>query len=318
MSQGFRRSDASDMNMWPGFVDALSALLLVIMFVLLIYVVAQFYLNDVLLGKDRSINAFQNKIHQLMTQLNLLETSNKKLESDLTGSLLTREQLAQEIKSLEKKSKESQDKILSADEQIALLNKQLEVFNEQVQKLNSALKVSEETVQTQKIQIDKLKIDDALVRKIQEMSKYRSDFFESLEKALGERDDVRIVGDRFVFQSEVLFDTASATLGEQGMETIDKLAKTLKEIIPKIPSEVNWVLRIDGHTDKRPIRSGFHSNWELSFARAMNVVRRLTSQGIPVDRLAAAGFGSNYPIDSKNTPEAYKKNRRIEIKLDQR
>ena len=318
-------SSQNDMLIWPGFVDALSALLLVIMFVLLIFVVAQFYLNEILSGKDKSIDTFRNQIDQLSVQLNFLEDTKKILQTDLDKQRELDKKLNEKLEFLRRDYLASQEEIkrekdvsLSAKRELAMLNDQLSVFNDQIQKLNAALKASDETVQAQQVKIEKLSIDAALVKKVEEMAKYRSDFFESLEKALGDRDDIRVEGDRFMFQSEVLFDTGASTLENDGILTIDKLGESLKEIIEKIPVEVNWVLRVGGHTDKRPMRGKYQSNWELSFARAMAVVRRLVKKGIPANRLAATGFGANYPIDEAENDEAYKKNRRIEIKLDQR
>lgn len=320
-----RRSSSTQLNIWPGFVDALSALLLVIIFVLLIFVVAQFYLSEVLTGKNKSLDSFKNTIEILNQRLKLLEHSKQELQYTLSKSLNSEKNLREKLGLLERnylginaQLDKEKEQNLDAEKEIALLNDQLKVFNEQLAKLNEALKLSEEKAENQKLQIDKMKLDAALVKKVQEMAKYRSEFFESLEKALGDRDDIRVEGDRFVFQSEVLFDTGSARLENEGIITIDKLAKSLKEIINTIPKNINWVLRIDGHTDKRPIHSRFKSNWELSFARAMAVVRRLIDQGIPANRLAATGFGANYPIDEAENEKAYRKNRRIEIKLNQR
>ena len=154
---------------------------------------------------------------------------------------------------------------------------------------------------------------------MQELSRYRSEFFGRLRVVLGSRPDIRVVGDRFVFQSEVLFDSGSAELGKEGREQMARLASTLKDIAEKIPDEINWVLRIDGHTDDVPIATPrFPSNWELSTARAISVVKFLASQGIPPGRLAAAGFGEFQPLEGQDGESARQRNRRIELKLDQR
>lgn len=159
----------------------------------------------------------------------------------------------------------------------------------------------------------------ALAQRVQELSRYRSEFFGRLRAILGNRPDVRIVGDRFVFQSEVFFDTGQALLLPEGRAELDKLATALIDLDKQIPAEIAWVLRVDGHTDVRPINSPqFKSNWELSSARAISVVQYLVSLGVPAQRLVAAGFAEFQPLDPEKTEEAYKRNRRIELKLTER
>jgi chemotaxis protein MotB len=159
----------------------------------------------------------------------------------------------------------------------------------------------------------------ALAQRVQELSRYRSDFFGRLRTILGNRPDIRIVGDRFVFQSEVFFDSGQAVLRPEGRLELDKLASALLELDKQIPGEIAWVLRVDGHTDVRPIASVlFRSNWELSSARAISVVQHLIARGVSPQRLVAAGFGEFQPIDAANTDEAYSRNRRIELKLTER
>jgi len=160
----------------------------------------------------------------------------------------------------------------------------------------------------------------ALAQRVQELSRYRSDFFGKLREILGNRPDIRVVGDRFVFQSEVFFDSGAAVLRPEGRAELDQLATALLELEKKIPSGINWVLRVDGHTDTRPVtgNSSFKSNWELSAARAISVVQYLISKGISPQRLVAAGFGEFQPIDPGSTEEAFSRNRRIELKLTER
>ncbi len=163
------------------------------------------------------------------------------------------------------------------------------------------------------------RLNAALASKVQELASYRSEFFGRLREILGDRPDIRIVGDRFVFQSEVLFTPGNADLGPDARHELDLLAGALRAIAPKIPAEIPWVLRVDGHTDKRPISTAqFPSNWELSTARATAVVKYLIEQGLSADHLAAAGFGEFQPIDAGSSDEAYRKNRRIEFKLTER
>jgi len=209
----------------------------------------------------------------------------------------------------------------AAKAQVALLNRQMAAFREQVAKLNAALDASEVQSKAMNVQIGDLgnRLNAALASKVQELARYRSEFFGRLRKVLGNRRDIHIVGDRFVFQSEVLFGSGSAQMGDGGKLQLAQLAKTLINIAKKIPKDVEWVLRVDGHTDRIPIKTKtFPSNWELSTARAVSVVKFLISSGIPADNLVAAGFGEFQPLDARNDEIAFRRNRRIELKLDQR
>ncbi len=209
----------------------------------------------------------------------------------------------------------------AAQAQLLLLNRQIMALRQQLASLATALEVAESANKEQEVQIADLgrRLNVALASKVQELARYRSEFFGRLREVLGNRRDVRIVGDRFVFQSEVLFETGSAELGEMGQRQLGQLAQTLNEIAPRIPKNLPWVLRVDGHTDRVPIHTPeFPSNWELSTARAMSVVRFLMEQGIAADHLAATGFGEHQPLDPGFSEEALRRNRRIELKLTQR
>jgi chemotaxis protein MotB len=201
------------------------------------------------------------------------------------------------------------------------LNAQLTALREQLSRIAAALDVSETKVKEQQGQIVELgkRLNLALVNKVEELARYRSEFFGRLREVLGDRPDIRIAGDRFVFQSEVLFAPGSAELGDDAKEELAPVIAALKEIAAKIPADINWILRVDGHTDRRPISNPqFPSNWELSTARALSVVRFAIDQGIPAARLAAAGFADKQPIDPRSTEDAYRRNRRIELKLTER
>ena len=201
------------------------------------------------------------------------------------------------------------------------MNRQIASLREQLARLNEILDATEAQNKEQQVQIADLgrRLNIALASKVQELARYRSEFFGRLRQVLGEHPDIRIVGDRFVFQSEVLFETGSAELGQEGRTQLARLARTLLDISREIPGEIDWVLRVDGHTDNRPIRTAqFPSNWELSTARAISVVKFLISQGLPPGRVAATGFGEFQPIDSDDDEIAYRRNRRIELKLTQR
>ena len=209
----------------------------------------------------------------------------------------------------------------SARAQIALLNQQMSALRRQLANLEQALEASEELSKGQKAQIVNLgkRLNAALASKLQELSRYRSEFFGRLREVLGRQQGIRVVGDRFVLQSEVLFDTGSAEIGKPGQEQLAALAATLRNIAEKIPVGIDWVLRVDGHTDSDPISTvRFPSNWELSSARAIAVVQSLITNGLPPNRLVAAGFGKFQPIDQKTDEIAKRRNRRIELKLTQR
>jgi chemotaxis protein MotB len=204
---------------------------------------------------------------------------------------------------------------------VELLNRQIAELRAQLGSIQQALEASEAKVKDKDVEIKNMaqRLNLALVNKVEELQRYRSEFFGRLREVLGNRADVRIVGDRFVFQSELLFPTASARLEPSGKDQLDKLAETLKEIIAKMPNDVDWILRVDGHTDKRRINTlDYPSNWELSTARATAVVKYLIAQGIPPERLAATGFGEFQPIDPGDSEDAYQKNRRIEFKFTER
>ncbi|MGD9537991.1 MAG: peptidoglycan -binding protein [Alphaproteobacteria bacterium] len=207
-------------------------------------------------------------------------------------------------------------------EQIALLNQQLSALREQLERLEAALDVSDEKAKEQEVVIADLgrRLNLALASKVEELSRYRSEFFGRLREVLGDRKDFTVVGDRFVFQSEVLFQTASADLEEVGKTRLVLFAQVLREVAEKIPQEIPWILQVEGHTDKRPIVGSFRypSNWELSAARAISVVNFLVAQGIPADRLAATGYGEFQPVEAGDSEEDLRRNRRIELRLTQR
>lgn len=329
-------------DIWPGFVDALSGLLMVMIFVLLVFVLAQFFLGNALSGSEQARDRLSREMAALTQQLSLEKKANdslradlSKLDSQLTADAADRQKLEQDVAALAALKAELEAKLAQAGDALegektasmaaraeaALLNQQLDAIKQEMARLAAALDASEKQSVEQKVQIADLgkRLNVALANKVEELQRYRSEFFGKLRQVLGNRPGIRVEGDRFVFQSEVLFDSASAEMGLDGIEQIRQLAKTLNELSKQIPKEVNWVLRVDGHTDKRPIASGrFPSNWELSTARAITVVKTLVANGVPADRLAAAGFGEFQPLDKGETEEALSKNRRIEIRLDAR
>jgi chemotaxis protein MotB len=329
----------SGMNYWPGFVDALSTLILGIIFLLTVFVLVQFYLTQEVTGKDTALNRLNAQIAQLTELLSLEKTGKLSLEEQLTmlqSSLTTAESERDRYKGLydgvggnaqgkaELSGQLDAEKRIStrALAQVEVLNQQIAALRRQLSALEEALDASEKRDKESQNRIADLgqRLNVALAQRVQELSRYRSDFFGRLRAILGNRPDIRIVGDRFVFQSEVFFDTAKASLDNpEGRAELDGLATALLELEKKIPGEIPWVLRVDGHTDVRGINSlQFKNNWELSVARAISVVQYLIGKGVSPQRLVAAGFGEFQPIDTDKTEEAYSRNRRIELKLTER
>ncbi|HHG90070.1 MAG TPA: peptidoglycan -binding protein [Devosia sp.] len=332
------RRRADRMDYWPGFVDAMASLLLVIIFLLSLFMLAQFFLSQEILGKDSALSRLNTQIAELSDLLQLeqansadLETTIASLSATLAGTQGERDRLLTQLAGLgEGDDKDAQISALSsellseqqlsseANAQVALLNQQLAALRTQISALEQALEASESRDTESRTQIADLgrRLNLALAQRVQDLSRYRSDFFGRLREVLAGRTDVRIVGDRFVFQSEVLFSAGEASVSTQGAAEISKLAEAILQLEAEIPPEINWVLRIDGHTDRRPISTvQFPSNWELSAARAISVAKLLVAEGVSPTRLVAAGFGEYSPIDPADNEEAYRRNRRIEFKL---
>lgn len=319
-----RRKSRFTPNIWPGFVDALSTLLLVIIFLLSMFALAQFFMSQALSGRDEALARLQAEVSELSELLSLERDANAELRqgiAQLSDALqagnLARSELEARLHQMDGAEERSQ----AAKAEVDLLNHQLTELRRQLASLETALKASEERDLEQQATIVNLsqRLNAALASKVEELAKYRSEFFGRLRDVLGTRDDIRIVGDRFVFQSEVLFESGSDAIGEPGRAQLAMLAATLKTVAAKIPDDIAWVLLVEGHTDIRPIRGDkFASNWELSTARALSVVHFLQAQGIAPERLAAAGFGPFQPLDKGQSDEAYQRNRRIELKFSQR
>ena len=260
-----------------------------------------------------------------------IEADKAKIETQLAEIAILkslRDDLAEQLKAAEAAGQEQSEALAEQQQlseeaqiQISLLNQQLAALRQQLTTLSEALELAEAENEAQQVQIADLgkRLNVALASKVQELARYRSEFFGRLREAIGNRQDIRIVGDRFVFQSEILFGSGEATIGREGQVQLGRLAETLREISGTIPAELDWVLRVDGHTDRAPIATvQFPSNWELSSARAISVVKFLIERGIPANRLAATGFGEFQPLDAGNDEIAFRRNRRIEFKLTQR
>ncbi len=342
MALARNRRSHTGADYWPGFVDAMATLLLVIIFLLSIFMVTQFFLNQEISGKDTILGRLNSEIAELSELLALERAGTRGIEENLAAlqdSLATSDSERASLQGLldgvreGNQNTENQTSALTLElddkrnislqalAQVELLNQQIAALRRQLGALASALDASEGRDQESQARIANLgqRLNIALAQRVQELASYRSDFFGRLRAILSQRADIEIVGDRFVFQSEVLFGTGADAINPDGQTELNKLASALLELEQEIPSEINWILRVDGHTDSRPIQSlRFPSNWELSAARAIAVVQHLISRGVPANRLVAAGFGEFQPIDDGNTEEALRHNRRIELKLTER
>lgn len=329
-------------NYWPGFVDMLSTLLLVVIFLMAMFMVTNYIITQAASGKDTMLSRLTRQLSEL-TELLALERSKKENAEDtlaaLQATLIDTESENKRLSGLlgtasgETEDAEGRVTALSGklDDQrkitddalakVELLNQQLAALRLQLAALNEALEASEAKDKESQAKIADLgqRLNVALARKVKELNQIRSDFFGKLRAALGNRQDFKIVGDRFVFPSDVLFDPGSADLKLGAYGELDKLVTALKEVQGNIPPDIAWVMRVDGHTDINPIATPeFPSNWELSSARAISVVRYLMGQGIAPRHLVAAGFGEFQPIDAGTSPAALARNRRIELKLTER
>ena len=335
-----RRIDS--VNYWPGFVDALSTMLLVIIFLLSVFMLAQFFLSREVSGKDTAMAKLNRQIEELTNLLAMERTAKNDAQSGLgllsaTLDASKQEQarlqglLAQGAANAEAVGGKASAEVTALDAQkevsaralaqVDILNQQISALRRQLAAIEDALAASEASGKEAQTKIADLgsRLNTALAQKVQELARYRSDFFGRLRQILGSRPGIRVVGDRFVFESSVLFESAKADVSPAGHQSLDDLAAAVIDLEREIPPDIPWILRIDGHTDRQPISGGpFRSNWELSSARAIAVVQYLITKGIPPERLAAAGFGEFQPIDPGQDEESFARNRRIELKLTER
>jgi chemotaxis protein MotB len=383
---------------WPGFVDALATLLMVIIFVLLVFVLIQVNLAYRVAGQDATMNDMRAQIVSLGDLLNLERKANDELKDELAGisslldattkerdSLVTqlanatatlslRDSELKQLAAIQAQTKESLEaarqtiaervaaleaiELTLAEAQAKLMKSEVEIADAAARNVSSLARISEletknaasqaevaqmtNAVTALRLRIEELtsllaekeaqaardkiaiaslgkSLNNALASRVQELQRFRSEFFGRLREVLRGRDDVRIVGDRFVFQSEVLFAQGAASLGPEGEEKLGQLAVALNQIAAEIPEDIDWILQVEGHTDDIPVRAGrFADNWDLSTERALSVVRFLAESGLPANRLAAAGYGEFQPLDDASSDEARRRNRRIEMKLTQR
>ena len=341
MALGRSRRGERTIDYWPGFVDALSTLLLVFVFLLSVFVLAQFFLTQEISGKDDAMARLQAQIRNLTDLLALERAGQDDAESQagaLRASLLQMQAerdaaqaaagaaadltgIGNRTEELSRQIGQQQDMAAQAASQIAILNQQISALRRQIAALEEALDISEQKDKESQSKLSDLgrRLNVALAQRVQELTRYRSEFFGRLRAILGDRPGIRVVGDRFVFQSEIFFDRGAAELRSEAMPALDQIASALAELEKEIPPDIAWVLRVDGHTDNRPINTPqFPSNWELSAARSIAVVQYLASKGISPVHLVAAGFGEYQPLDTGDGDDARARNRRIELKLTER
>jgi chemotaxis protein MotB len=338
MAYGRARRSNNYGEFWPGYVDVLSTLLLVVTFLMSVFMVAQFYVSQEASGKDTALRRLTRQVAEITNLLSLEKGRGKSLEDELASlqaSLATLRadnerlgglaavggekdaRIAALTKELDDKSAMSKEAAARVD----LLNQQLLALRRQIAALQEALGAAEAKDKESQARISDLgaRLNVILAKQVQELQRYRSDFFGRLRELLRDRKDIRIVGDRFVFQSEVLFPSGQATMTTEGLAAIDQLAAAIVELERTIPSEIDWALQVDGHTDSKAIATlQFPSNWELSSARATSVVKYLISRGVSPKRLVAAGYGEFQPLEEGTSEEVLRRNRRIELKLTNR
>jgi chemotaxis protein MotB len=342
MARGRSRRGGEYGEFWPAYVDVLSTLLLVVTLLMSIFMIAQYFSAQESNSKDSALQRLTRQISELTSMLSLEKGKSQSSQDELASLQLSLSALKAENEKLvgsgagaDERAKEAEGRAVAlstdldsqkkiSDEALSkvdLLNQQLVALRRQIAALSEALDLQ----QKKSVDSDKTikdlgaRLNTALAQQVQELKRYRSDFFGRLRELLKDRKDIRVVGDRFVFESEVLFPSGSATLTPEGMGAMDQMAEAILELQKEIPGEIDWALQIDGHTDARPIASSqFPSNWELSTARAASVVKYLVTRGVAPDRLVAAGYGQFRPIDNGITEEAFQKNRRIELKLTNR
>ena len=332
------RSRAPNTDYWPGFVDAMATLLLVLVFLLSLFMMMQFLLAQSLSGKDSALDRLRSQVSELADLLALESRETTDLQStiaSLTQALTTAENEKASLSALlaEGAGADDRETILLSElsdaqrvsaealAQVELVNQQLAALRRQLGALEQALESAEAKDRESDTQIADLgrRLNSALAQKVQELARYRSEFFARLKEALGNRDDIEVVGDRFVFQSEIFFASGSADISPAGKRELRKIAIAIREIAAEIPDDIHWILRVDGHTDAVPINTPqFPTNWHLANARALSVVQNLIEADIDEKRIAAASFAEFHPLVPGTSEAANRRNRRIEFKLTER
>ena len=274
--------------------------------------------NQALVGQ---LSDSQGRIQSLLESLSSSKGENEILETQISSVESQNQSLKDQISSLEQDSVIQTTSLNKALAQISRLSEDIKILSNEIQLLNNLLDSKEAEIASNKIELGELgdRLNRVLTSELYKLQKYKSEFFGQLSETLGQREDIQIKGDRFIFQSEILFESGSADIQAGGRIALSLVAKTLIDLSNQIPTDLNWILQVDGHTDKVPIATArFPSNWELSHARALEVVKFFIQQGIPEDKLSANGYGEHQPISLGNSPEDLKLNRRIELKITQR
>ena len=274
--------------------------------------------NQLLVGQ---LSDSQGRIQSLLESLSSSKGENEILETQISSVENQNQSLRDQIASLEQDSLIQGTNLNEALAQISRLSEDIKILSNEIQLLNNLLDSKEAEIASNKIELGELgdRLNRVLTSELFKLQKYKSEFFGQLSETLGQREDIQIKGDRFIFQSEILFESGSADIQAEGRVALSLIAKTLIDLSDQIPTDLNWVLQIDGHTDRVPIATAkFPSNWELSHARALEVVKFFIQQGIPADKLSANGYGEHQPISLGSSPEDLKLNRRIELKITQR
>ena len=274
--------------------------------------------NQALVGQ---LSDSQGRIQSLLESLSSSKGENEILEAQISSVESQNQSLRDQITSLEQDSVIQTTSLNDALAQISRLSEDIKILSNEIQLLNNLLDSKEAEIASNKIELGELgdRLNRVLTSELYKLQKYKSEFFGQLSETLGQREDIQIKGDRFIFQSEILFESGSADIQSGGRVALSLIAKTLIDLSNQIPTDLNWILQVDGHTDKIPIATPrFPSNWELSHARALEVVKFFIQQGIPADKLSANGYGEHQPISLGSSPEDLKLNRRIELKITQR
>ena len=336
-----RRDSVSELNIWPAFTDALSGLVMVLIFLITVFVITEVLIGREIMGKDTAIGQLQRIISHLEGLAGDADQEAARLRGQVQGLKSTvdeRDRLLAQLRAelattqavreaLNADKSKAELNLSNAQEQAALLSIRAERLAAELERLNRALAANQqELAQRDAVIVDQKgrieALDSALKKKllerVEELEKYASDFFGRLREVFANNPDIKVVGDRFVFQSEVLFASGEATLSASGAGDLDKFAMVYQQLAARLPPDLPVIIEVQGHTDRVPVRGRFPSNWELSTARAQQVVNYLIQQGIPPQRLAAVGMAEYHPIDPADTPEAYRRNRRIELKITSR
>jgi chemotaxis protein MotB len=309
------RSRGNGLDIWPGYVDALSTLLMVTIFVLLVFVLAEAFLSVALSGSNKTIASLRGEIAQLSNVLALEKSKTASLQDELASMV-----------SLMKAKQAASAAALSGQVQlnarevatVALLDQQIAALRLQLASLAAALDAAAAQDKADHVQIADLgkQLNEALARKVESLQQYRSEFFGDLRQALAGEKNIKIVGDRFVFESDVLFPSDSAQFSDAGKQEIADVAAAIEKIAPKIPPHLNWVLSVGGYADKEAVKGGkYKDNFDLSAARALSVLHLLIADGVAKNRVIATGYGSEHPIAAGDAADALAKNRRIEFRL---